>query len=127
MRVTTSTLLLVPVGILGGDAGTVREAVGIGLAVGEGRAPHLLAVGDRGLIGRKLLDGLPILATDRVQGIGPVDEVILGDIGEAFDEVVLEGGLILLRGRLEGAGRAQGQPDGHHDCEGLVHLWLHLR
>jgi hypothetical protein len=109
-------------GILAGDAGAVREAVGVGLAVGEGRVPHLLAVADGGLVGRELLDGLPVLAADGVDGVDAVDEVVLRHLREALLEVGLQAwrsssGVLAI----SGAASRPPTPSGGDGGQGLVH------
>ena len=74
-----------------------RKAIGIGLAVGEGSLKQLLAVIDVGLVGWKLLDGLPVLAPDRVDGIYAVGKVVKSDVRKLLLEILLEGLEILRR------------------------------
>ena len=102
--------LAIPARIAGSDRRAVREAVGIAATVGEGRVPERLALGDGRLVGRKFLDRLPVLASDRVDGIAAVLELVLGDVREALFEIGLEGGLFL-------GGRGGERSNGEHRAD----------
>ena len=97
----------------------VLEAVAVGLAVLERGGEHLLAAIDGKIVGREVVDRLPLLAQVGVHRIRPVDEIVQRHVRKFLGEVVAK--RLELGGRIHGVGRgSRPRADGEQDRD---HNW----
>jgi hypothetical protein len=82
----------------------------------KGGLPHGLSFVEERFIGRKLLDGLPVLPTYRIDGVDAIGELVLGGVGKFLQKIVLESLDVLFRPST--GGTRQGQGDAKNPSQG---------